>query len=87
MKLLAITTRSVTKDYVDLFFLLQRVGLDELLEITSKKYSQLDRNLILKSLVFFEDVVEEPILYKNGNEVSFEVVKKFLTEIVLKNQI
>ena len=82
MKLLAITTRSATKDYVDLFFILQKIQLADLLKFTAKKYPLLDENLILKSLVFFDDLVDEPIRYKNSNRIKFDLVKMFLTDTV-----
>jgi len=38
----------------------------------------LERNLILKSLVYFDDITLEKILFKNNHEVSFEEVKDAL---------
>lgn len=78
MKLSAITGRASNKDYIDLYFILKFFSLSALLDKAYKKYPQLDRNLILKSLVYFEDVMEENILYKNNNAISFEEVKRAL---------
>ena len=47
-----------------------------------KKYPNFDKTLILKSLVYFDDVLREPILFKEGHEVSFEIIKTFLQKIV-----
>ncbi len=80
MKLSALISRAMQKDYVDLYFISQKVGLDRLLSAVEKKFPMLDYNLVLKSLVYFEDLVEEPINYKNNNEVNFEVVKSFFRE-------
>lgn len=82
MKLSAITSRYVEKDYIDLYFILQKLSLLELLENFVKKYPSLDKSLILKSLVYFDDVLREPILFKEGHDISFETVKIFLQKIV-----
>ncbi len=82
MKLSAITSRSVEKDYVDLYQILQSIDLSTLLSLSYKKHPALDEALILKSLVYFDDVLREPILYKEGHQVTFERIKEFLTETV-----
>jgi predicted nucleotidyltransferase component of viral defense system len=82
MKFSAITSRSVEKDYVDLYFILKQIPLAELLALSIQKHPSLDQTLILKSLVYFDDVLEEPILYKEGHEVSFADVKAFLQKEV-----
>ncbi len=84
MKLSAITGRATNKDYIDLFFILKNISLRDLLNDVQKKLPQLDRNIILKSLVYFDDVSDEFILYKEGNEVSFDQVKQFLVTEVRK---
>lgn len=80
MKLSAITGRASNKDYIDLYYILQNVALEDLLEMASKKFPNLDRNLILKSLVYFDDVNLEPIMFKNNNHIDFEEVKTFLED-------
>lgn len=82
MKLSAITSRSMLKDYVDLYFILHEIELDKLLEITKEKFPTMDTNSILKSLVYFDDIQEEPILFKHGDDISFESIKKYLSEKV-----
>ena len=82
MKLSAITGRAEMKDYVDVHFILPHIPIMELLALCAIKLPGLDRTLILKSLVFFDDVRDEPILYTAGHEVSFEVVKKSLRAAV-----
>ncbi len=56
MKLSAIISRSTMKDYVDLFFVLQFVGLSELFKGATEKFPEIDINLVLKSLVYFDDI-------------------------------
>ena len=82
MKLSAIVSRSTEKDYVDLYFILQNYSLETLLNLSQEKFPQLDSNLIVKSLVYFDDVEREKINFKNGKEVSFEEVKRFLKNVV-----
>ncbi len=84
MKLSAITTRASNKDYIDLYFILKIFSLSDLLDKARRKYPQLDRNLILKSLVYFEDVMQEKIIFKNNNGIAFEEVKKRLRSEVKK---
>jgi predicted nucleotidyltransferase component of viral defense system len=82
MKLSAITGRSVEKDYVDLYFILKQIPLNTLLDLSTQKHSSLDHALILKSLVYFDDVLAEPVLFKEGHDVSFDEVKAFLKKEV-----
>lgn len=84
MKLSAITGRASNKDYIDLYFILKLFSLSELLEKAHEKYPELDRNLILKSLVYFEDVTAEKIIFKNNNDIAFEEVKSRLRSEVKK---
>lgn len=78
MKLSAITGRSVEKDYVDLYFILKSLTLANLFTYMQAKYPTLDVALVLKSLSYFDDVLQEQIVFKEENNVSFEVVKDLL---------
>lgn len=84
MKLSAITGRASSKDYIDLYFILKLFSLSNLLMKSSEKHPELDRNLILKSLVYFEDITDDPIIFKNNNDIVFEEVKKRLKSEVKK---
>lgn len=84
MKLSAITSRASNKDYIDLYYILHKIELKDLLKKAEKKFPTLDTNLILKSLVYFDDVYIEPIVFKNSNKVDFEDVKDFLKKEVKK---
>lgn len=86
MKLLAISRRGVKKDFYDLYFILERYTLAEILTLFSKKLPNIDMFHILKSLIYFGDADPEPdpkMLIK----VSWAVVKKtikFKTKAYLK---
>jgi hypothetical protein len=84
MKLSAVVGRAVEKDYVDLYFILKNISLSALLAKAKEKMPDLDRNLILKSLIYFDDVKTEHIIFKPGFQVPFEQVKRFLAEEVKK---
>ena len=82
MKCSAITSRSVEKDYVDMYFILQEISLVEIITLCQVKYPSIDTNLILKSLVYFDDVEHESIIYKENHDTDFETIKQFLRKVV-----
>lgn len=82
MKLAAITSRATNKDYIDIYFILQELSLANLLKRTKVKLPEIDTNLILKSLVFFNDIKKEPIKFKNNKSVDFKKIKLFIKKIV-----
>ncbi|OIP87366.1 hypothetical protein CO009_01465 [Candidatus Shapirobacteria bacterium CG_4_8_14_3_um_filter_35_11] len=82
MKLSAIVSRYLLKDYVDIYWILHQISLPNLIILNQQKHQNLDTNLVLKSLVYFDDIIPEPILYKNNKEISFDVLKQFLTQTV-----
>jgi predicted nucleotidyltransferase component of viral defense system len=82
MKLSAICSRSLYKDYLDLFFIFKDFGLAQLLELCKKKFVHLDEQVILKSLVYFEDIEMEPVILKNSREVTLlEIEKDFVFRV------
>lgn len=87
MKLSAIMGRAAEKDYVDLFFILQKISLDDLLDSCRKKYRSLNEMIIIKSLSFFEDVQKEHILFKEGHKVSLKQIQKYFQESVRLREI
>ncbi len=81
MKLAAITNRGTKKDFVDLFFLLKRYSLKELIDLYTDKYPDGQLFFVLKSLVYFEDAEEQPMPKKLA-DVEWSNVKKKITESV-----
>jgi len=55
MKLIAISQRGVRRDFLDLYVIAQKYGLDSVFEWSKKKFSQFDLHVGLKSLTYFED--------------------------------
>jgi hypothetical protein len=82
MKLSAITSRTAYKDYVDLYFILKQVPLDSLMQSLKLKLPTLDPILTLKSLVYFDDITPEEILYK-VTPLDFAELKASLEQSVL----
>ena len=78
MKLSAIISRATIKDYVDLYYILQKINLEKLLKKAVVKFQDIDKNLILKSLVYFKDIKQEEILFKNNNNIEIEEIEKYL---------
>lgn len=87
MKLSAITSRASNKDYIDLYYILQKINLTHLLAKTEKKYTSLDQSLILKSLVYFDDINKEPIKFKNKHKTNNKEMKNFFYKEIKKLRI
>lgn len=62
-KLQTIGMRGSKKDFIDLYFLLDRYSLSNLFKLMEKKYPQVDYGTthIMKSLVYFEDAEQQPM--------------------------
>jgi len=78
MKLSAIISRATIKDYIDLYYILQKINLEKLLKKAVVKFQDIDKNLILRSLVYFKDIKQEKILFKNNNNIEIEEIEKYL---------
>lgn len=81
MKLAAITGRGSKKDFVDIYFLLKRYSLDQLLAFYTKKYKDGSVFLVLRSLAYFDDADLElmPRLFKT---LSWDTVKTNISNIL-----
>jgi hypothetical protein len=78
MKLSAITGRSALKDYVDIHFIFTYHSLAELLMLTKSKMPSLDPLLILKSLAYFDDIVDDPIIFKTEPVLLVDIRQEFI---------
>ncbi|MHB8652182.1 MAG: nucleotidyl transferase AbiEii/AbiGii toxin family protein [Minisyncoccota bacterium] len=77
MKLSAIVSRATNKDYIDLYYITHKIPLRDLMVRARQKFVDFDEILILKSIVYFDDIYEEPLLFQKGHEVSLSTIKKF----------
>jgi len=85
MKLNAISTSGQrSKDFIDLYYLLNKFDLGRMLEFYQKKYEQENVAHILKSLIYFKDVdlADWPVLIENP-KLKWVDVKKRIEKVVL----
>jgi predicted nucleotidyltransferase component of viral defense system len=82
-KLQTIAMRGSKKDFVDLYFLLQRYQLKQLFEWLEEKYQGVDYNqsFILKSLIYFKDAQKQP-MPRMLQPVTWEKVKSTMVKAV-----
>ena len=86
MKLNAISTSGQrSKDFIDIFYLLQNYDLGSMLGFYQKKYKQENTGHILKSLVYFEDVdlADWPVLIDNP-KLKWVDVRKRIEKVVME---
>jgi predicted nucleotidyltransferase component of viral defense system len=84
MKLAAIVSRATNKDYIDLYFILKEKSLKDVLGKLNKKMPELDINLVLKSLVYFEDINKEKIKFKNNKNIDWRAIEVFFEKEIRK---
>ncbi len=79
MKLNAIAGRGSKKDFIDLYFILQRFSLNEVISFYIEKYPDGSLFMVLKSLSYFEDADLElsPKMYI---DVQWDEIKAFISE-------
>jgi hypothetical protein len=81
MKLLAIARRGVKKDFFDLYFLLEKYSMAEIVQLFESKMPNVDMFHIFKSMTYFEDAdldADPKMLLK----VTWATVKKIITQKV-----
>ena len=82
MKLSAIQNRSTNKDYVDLYVIIKKIWLQRLLEVFFQKFGDVvSDSYLLKALIYFDDIKEEPLLI-NDPTLTFDTVKTWLEQAV-----
>ncbi len=82
-KLQTIGMRGSKKDFVDMFILLQKYPLTELITKLKEKYQQTQYNLphILKSLVYFVDA-EDQAMPRLHQKITWNQVKEKMIEVI-----
>ncbi len=83
MKIDAASSRGSKKDFIDIYFLLKKYTLENLIGFFEQKYKDINYNKlhILKSLTYFEDAENEP-LPKMIQEADWDEVKQNIREKV-----
>lgn len=91
MKILSIVQRATKRDYVDIYFLLKELRLEDLLKFAKQKYPELNLYLALRALEFYKDIdlKEERRRGKIHifSGVGWPAIKRFLTKEVKKYQL
>lgn len=85
MKLNAISTSGQRiKDFIDIYFLLYKYDLKTILDFYLEKYSQQNDMLILKSLIYFDDVQESewPVLIREPGLKWKDVKRKIQKKVI-----
>jgi predicted nucleotidyltransferase component of viral defense system len=80
MKLIAIIQRGTKRDFVDLYFLIQCLGLEKIFKLTAKKYPSFNKYLGLQAITYFADA-EKELTGREINsfkKVTWQDIKKFL---------
>lgn len=83
MKLAAITGRGSKKDFIDIFFLLNRFTLEEMIGFYNEKYFDGSEYMLIKSLTYFDDA-EEDISPEMIQETKWKEVKDRISQEVIK---
>jgi hypothetical protein len=86
MKLNAISTSGRrSKDFIDIYYLLNKYDLGRMLEFYQKKYEQQNVAFVIKSLVYFEevDLADWPVLIENP-KLKWAEVKKRIEKAVME---
>ena len=77
MKIAALL-RAAYRDYVDLYYLLKKYNLEEILSICEKKYTGFEKSVYLKALLSYDDIEITPIQYLQGKEKKPEEIFSFI---------
>lgn len=86
MKLHAIATSGQrSKDFIDIFYLLDKYGIGEMLSFYKAKYDQQNDAFLLKSLIYFDevDLADWPVLLKKP-DLKWKDVKKYINTAVMQ---
>jgi len=64
MKLVAIIQRGTKRDFIDVYYLIKKLGLDYMLKLSGEKYEEFNSYLALQSLLYFEDAEKEKLSHR-----------------------
>lgn len=84
MKLIAITGRPAQRDYIDIFYLLKKFTLVEMIAFGYRKYPNFNHYLSLRALTYFEDLEapgKRPIKVLDPNFSWTEAKDKLFAEV------
>lgn len=80
MKLNAISGRGSKKDFVDIYFLMKKFSLKEMLNLYNRKYPEGSEFLVIKSLSYFEDAekqqMPEMLIPTDWEQIKSDILKQ-----------
>jgi len=83
-KIITISARGSKKDFIDLYFLLEKYSLTQIFSFLSKKYPDQKYNdlHLLKSLTYFDDAEDQPTPQMIRHDTSWESIKRRIVDSV-----
>jgi hypothetical protein len=85
MKLVAIIDRGARKDFVDLYYILQSISLEELLKVAATKYARVHSFPVsaVRALAYFTDAENMP-MPRMLDRTPWSKMKKFLENLAIE---
>lgn len=86
MKVIAVVQRGTKRDFVDIFYLLKKFSLDEILRFTAGKYSVFNEYIGLRALTYFEDAEKDRSRRRleTFEKIRWDKIKKDIIDLVDK---
>ena len=83
MKIAAITGRGSKKDFIDIYFILKQMNLEQIMGYYQSKYCDGSLLMALKSIIYFEDANKDemPNMF---SDVNWEDIKSFINSAYLE---
>jgi predicted nucleotidyltransferase component of viral defense system len=85
MKLTAIAGRGRKRDFFDLYFLLRQYSLPEIMKFYLQKFNDGSEFMVVRSLTYFEDADQDEDVILLKERVTWEQVKKVISNAVRKH--
>jgi len=84
MKILAISQRGRRRDFIDIYFLIKKFGLAQIIEFVKEKYPMFNIYVGLQGLTYFKDADDDPEKkrFRLIKDVPFGKFKKFILKDV-----
>lgn len=91
MKMIAIVQRGTFRDFVDIYYLIQKFGLLKIFELTSEKYKSFDIYSGLRGLIYFDDAEksfeqEQKRVRLLDKNLTWKNVKNYIKKTVITYQ-
>ena len=81
MKIAAIIGRGTKKDFIDLYYLLKRFSIEEILNLYLQKYPDGSMFIALKSLSYFGDAESDPMPYM-FRQIKWATIEKSIQNTI-----